>query len=359
MLPYYSFLTILAIIAFMAFGTKNRTNNVGFLLLLIVMSLFAGFRSSVVGTDSAGYARTFETLSYADRQLEPGFAMLTDEPGFFYLQKILGSFSNDYLVLFTGVAFVFCLFVLFAIRKNSVMPLLSLFIFVTLGYYTFVFNAARQGIAMAIYMTAIQFLLTRKFWKYVIVVLIAALFHKTIIIAIPLYFVFTMKYSIKTLSLVFGGGLLIGYLLPSFLAFGATLEDRYALFVTGDATGGYMLTAFYIILSLFFIFQRRVMKQEVLPAYDVFLLMLITGSAIYLVVSLTGAYVELTRFAAYFQLGCIFLWAMLAKDRLRPLGGIVYIVAIIGHLGFFFIYLTRMANLTPYVFNPMLFSHFN
>ena len=359
MFPYYCFLIILLTIASLTSGTKNRLNNIGFCLLLIIMSLFAGLRSSVVGTDSGGYARSFESFSYAHRQLEQGISMLTDEPGFFYLQKILGSFSNDYVVLFTGVALIFSVFVLMAIRKNSEMPLFSLFVFVTLGYYTFVFNAARQGLAMAIYMTSIQFILSRKFWKYVIVVLIAAMFHKTIIIAIPLYFIFTMKYSVKTLILVFGGGLVIGYLLPTFLAFGSTLEDRYALYVTGDATGGYMLTAFYIILSTFFIFQRRFIKCEVLSTYDVFLLMLIIGSVIYLVVSLTGAYVELTRFAAYFQVGAVFLWPMLVKNRLRPLGKLVYIIVAVGHLLFFAIYLTRMANLTPYVLNPSLFSILN
>ena len=343
----------------MTFGANNKPKDVGMLFLLTIMSLFAGLRSSEVGTDSAGYARTFETHLYADRQLEQGLSMLTDEPGFFYLQKFLGTLSNDYAILFIGIAVIFSFFVLNAIRRNSVMPLFSLFVFVTLGYYTFVFNAARQGIAMAIYMMAIHFLITRKFWKYVLVVLLAALFHKTIIIAIPLYYVFTMKYSVRTLALVLGGGILIGYLLPSFLTFGATLEDRYALYVTGDATGGYMLTLFYVVLSVFFILQRKYIRFAALPIYDVFLLMLITGSAIYLVVSLTGAYVELTRFAAYFQLGCVFLWAMLAKNRIKPLSPVVYIAAVLGHLGFFAIYLTKMANLTPYLFNPTLFNNFN
>ena len=173
--------------------------------------------------------------------------------------------------------------------------------------------------------------------------------------AIPLYFVFTLKYSHQTLAFVTLISLLVGIFLPNILSYGMTVEERYALYVEGNAKGGYLLTVFYVILALFFISQRKHIRHNALRRYDVFLLMLITGSAIYLVVSLTGAYVELTRFAAYFQIGSVFLWAMLAKERRVPLNMVVYIVAVLGHLGFYAIFLSRMANLIPYLINPNIF----
>lgn len=356
MVAYFIFLLIVLIIAYLTFRT-NRQRPIMLILLYLVMTCFAGFRSSYVGTDSASYAHEYEELSFNNVQLKQGLAALIDEPGFYFLQKLLGSISNEYIVLFLGVAGIFCFFVLRSVKTSSVAPVLSLFVFITLGYYTFVFNAARQGLAMAIYMISIPYLMQRKFWRYMLVVLIAASFHKTIIIAIPLYFIFTMRYSYRTLALVTGGGLLVGYFLPDILSFGATIEERYTLYIEGHATGGYLLTFFYVILAIFFIAQRKQVKLEVLHRYDVFLLMLITGSAMYLVVTLTQAYVELTRFAAYFQTSCIFLWAMLAKERKRPLHPLVYILAIIGHLGYFAIYLTQMASLVPYAVNPNIFIY--
>lgn len=387
MLPYFIFLAVVLLLAYLSFMgnrpsksfkkirlvkslkrnspnrsvkrikfKRNRLNKIFIVLLFLVMTCFAGFRSSVVGTDTGGYAGHFEDASFEDKDLGTGLAMLTEEPGFYYLEKVLSGLSNDYVWLLTGIAAVFCFFALRSISRNSAMPALSLFVFITLGYYTFVFNAARQGLAMAIYMTAIPFLIQKRFWPYTLIVLCAAMFHKTIVVAIPLYFVFRMKYSWKSLVVVIGGGLLVGYQLPNILSFSSTLEDRYLLYTVGRATGGYMLTLFYVILAVFFVLQRRYINKESLKRYDIFLHMLVVGSAIYIVVALTGSYVELTRFAAYFQVASIFLWAMLVRERRTPLSPLVYVVAIIGHLGYFAIFLSQMANLTPYLWNPNLFS---
>lgn len=358
MLSYFVFLVLSVLLAWMAYERKknNRTWLIG---LFLVMALFAGLRSAEVGTDTSGYASGFEEMRYEQRNLEEeGSGALLEEPGYYYLQKWLGSYSNEYVVLLIGTAAIFCFFVLYSVKRNSVAPVISLFVFITLGYYTFVFNAARQGLALSIYMIAIPFLIEKRIRPYVLCVLCAAMFHKTIVIALPLYYVFTLKYSIKSIAIVISGGLLVGYFLPALLTFGSTLEDRYALYVEGNASGGEMLTVFYVILAVFFILQRNKMKPQSLAYYDVYLHMLLVGSTIYLVVTLTQSYVELTRFAAYFQIASIFLWAMLMRERKTKLNPLIFAVAIIGHLGFFAIFLTKMANLVPYMWNPLLYKYF-
>lgn len=355
MIPYFIFLAISLLLANFAYK-KQKPNALFVFLLYVVLSLFAGLRNASVGTDSSAYARGFEDLTYLDRQFGRGLSFLIEEPGFYFLQKCLGQVSNEYYVLLTGISLVFCFFILLSITKQSRMPVLSLFVFITLGYYTFVFNAARQGIAMAIYMNAISFIKDKKFWKYVFLVLCAALFHRSIIVAIPLYFFFEKSFSARTLIFAIIGGISIGFLLPTLVNYGAELETRYAIYAEGRATGGYLLTAFYMILALFFVLQRRFMKEAVLHDYDIYLNMLIVGSAIYLIVSLTGAYVELTRFAAYFQISSVFLWPMLFSERKYKLHNSLLLIALLGHICFFVIFLTRMANLTPYLLNPLIIN---
>lgn len=355
MTPYFIFLIISLLLAYLAYR-RQRTHFIFIILLYTALSLFAGLRSAEVGTDTSGYARGFEDLFYLDEQVENEGSFLTEEPGFYYLQKWLGQVSNEYYVLLTGIALVFCFFVMLSIGKQSRMPILSFFVFITLGYYTFVFNAARQGIAMSIYMISIPYIIERKFWKYTFVVLFAALFHKSIVIAIPLYFFFTIRFSPISIVLALIGGVVISISLPALLNYGATLETRYALYSEGNATGGYLLTAFYVVLTLFFALQRKTIKEEALPVFDVYLNMLIVGSAVYLIVTITGAYVELTRFAAYFQISSVFLWPMLITDRSKPLPRQLLVLALLGHLGFFAIFLTKMANLTPYMFNPTIIN---
>lgn len=355
MIPYVIYLIVVLLLAFIAYR-RSKPRYVFVVLLYIVMSLFAGFRSSIVGTDTGEYAIEYEEQYYTDYDLGHGISVLTEEPAFYYLQKWLGQLSNEYYVLLIGIAIVFCFFVVISIEKNSLSPVLSLFVFITLGYYTFVFNAARQAIAMAIYMTSIPFLHKKRFWEYSLIVLCAALFHKTIIIAIPLFFIFTMKFSHKSVIIAIVGGLIIAYALPVLLDYGASLEARYALYKEGRATGGLLLTLFYTILTVFFAVEKKNIRVEYRKAYDVFLNMLMIGSAIYLIVSITGAYVELTRFAAYFQISTVFLWPILLKASKRPVNKLIVALALIGHIGFFAIYLSKMANLTPYIFNPSIIN---
>ncbi len=351
MLPYFIFLFLVLVLAALAYKEQRRNYFLIFTLYL-VCSLFAGGRSIQVGTDTGNYARSFENRSYLYREIDPGLSGLGEEPGYYFLQKGLGLISDDYFVLLTGIALVFCFFVFLSISKYSKLPALSLFVFITLGYYTFVFNAARQGIAMAIYMLSIPTLFEKNFWKYSIVVLCAALFHKTIIIALPLYFIFSMRFSLRSLFIVLTGGIIVGLLLPLLLDYGASLETRYELYAENEATGGYLLTVFYVALALFFLYQRQFIYQDVIEQYDVFLHMLLIGSTIYLIVTLTGAYVELTRFAAYFQISTVFLWPMIIRDSTRPFKGMWLVVALIGHLGYFYIFLSQMASLVPYSLNP-------
>ena len=107
MLPYFIFLAIVLLLAFLSFKgnslsksfkrirfdksrkrnspnksikriklyksfRRNRLNKVFIVLLFLVMTCFAGFRSSVVGTDTSGYAGHYEDASFEDRDLGTG-----------------------------------------------------------------------------------------------------------------------------------------------------------------------------------------------------------------------------------------------------------------------------------------------
>ena len=144
-------------------------------------------------------------------------------------------------------------------------------------------------------------------------------------------------------------------LMPNILTYGASLEERYALYKDGTATGGEFLTIFYTILPIIFLFWKKYIPQNRQKYYDVYLQMLICGSLIYLVVTLTASYVELTRFAAYFQISSVFLWAEIFGNKKSIPNTITKIGFLLCHIVFFIIYLSKMANLTPYTFNKILF----
>ena len=352
MTPYYFFLAIVMVFAF--YSSERPWNKTLLFFTLAVMVLFAGLRSQEVGTDAMGYVRSF----VKGKQLLDGnlTEQMTEEIGYIYLKNFLYAISNKYVVFFIGIALLTYTCVLISIRRETDNIIIPLFVFITLGLYTFVFNAARQGIAVGIYMLSFKYLFEsgwKAFLKYCGFVLVAALFHKTVVIALPLFFLFRLRFSTKYLLLIIVLGFVIANLMPLFLAYASMLEQRYAIYST-MARGGEMLTLFYFVITLFFIYWRRYVDEDYLEKYDVFLNMMLFGTLIYVVVQINDLYIEITRFAAYFQVASLFLWAYIYQSEYRPRD--IYSVAIVvGHLLFFYIFCSRMANLVPYKLNPELF----
>lgn len=349
MLYYYLFLVITIIFA--TIYDKNPKSKISLFFVLMVMTLFAGLRSAEVGTDAAGYARKFMSDS---RELTGDlWEQIKSEPGFYYLNKFLALISKNYWVLFTGIALLTYSCVLKAVKSETSKILIPIFVFITLGFYTFVFNAARQGLAVAVYMLSYQYLFDdfkKGFPRYCLFVLLAAMFHKTVIIALPLYFLFRQRFSIKMCLIIVLLGFLIAMFLPAFFAYAGSLESRYLIYST-QASGGELLTVFYVLMSVFFILWRSNIDQTYKKRYDVFLNMMLFGTLIYVIVQLSGVYVELTRFAAYFQVSAIFLWGFIYLSRKKPSPAFSLII-VVGHLLFYFIFCTRMASLVPYKINP-------
>ena len=351
--PYYIFLGLVLFIFAQYNDSKPKDNIIPVALTLILMILFAGLRNQSVGTDTMAYVKTFAKSHTA--QLDGDiYEMLKSEPGYFILQKISGMFSTNYGILLCTIATICYSLVIKTILKLSDNKVLSLFIYITLGYYTFCFNAARQALALSIYLLAIPCIMNRHFMKYAIIVCIAALFHKSVLIALPLYVIFKLEFSWKSVIIVVIAGLITSTYLPMVLESAQEIDNRYKIYADAKAVGGYMLTAFYVLLSAFCIFMRNRVGREDRPQYDVFLQMLICGSVIYLVVSLTRSYVELTRFAAYFQISTIFLIATLYKSTDNKKWTSILPIFVCGCLAFFYIFLTTMAALVPYKFNTTL-----
>ena len=146
MTEYYVFLAIAMIFA--AAYSKNPQFKITLYATLAVMVLFAGLRSAGVGTDSGSYARSFTDIGDLEGDWKE---QLTDEPGFYYFKLILSMVSNQYWVLFTGIALLTYSCVVIAIKRETEKIVIPLFVFITLGLYTFVFNAATRYSSSNIY----------------------------------------------------------------------------------------------------------------------------------------------------------------------------------------------------------------
>ena len=349
------YLLLLLFVSICASRYDSSKNNAWLWVIFFALTLVAGLRDVEVGTDSYNYYFQFNNqATFAQLNI---FRDLTHEVGFDILLGLSQKIGSNYASLFLLIAATVYSVAIVSIRKGSESMLISMFVYIALCLSSFCYNGARQGIAIAIYMFSLQYLIRDDFTKYCFIVLLAALFHKTIIIALPLYFLFRRRYNGLTICYIIVAISILTFFLPEMLTYASTLDDRYAGYLGKGNGGGVYLTLAYDIMAAFFVYARLYIQEYKKKIYDTYLLMFLCGALIFNIVVLGGLYIEISRFSAYFVISAVFLWPMIFKSNLRGGGVLIKACFFLGHIAFMYIFYSRMAALTPYIFNKSLFIY--
>lgn len=168
---------------------KKWTINWSIILGLLIPILIIGLRASSVGTDTATHIREFEFgVSGQDRSAN------TIEPLFFILTWVSNFLVGGPLVLFLFYAAVLVVFTYLAIKrwvpKEDVWVVFALFMFILIPLGM---NGMRQLSAIAIAFYGFRYIYERKLWKWIGIIALAALFHLSVGIVLPLYLLFCKK----------------------------------------------------------------------------------------------------------------------------------------------------------------------
>lgn len=355
MLPYFIVLFIVIILAFMSEKVRNNKKiyNLFIILIFLVLVLFAGLRSKVVGTDTGMYVGRFLRLNQDVATLINNSSRI--EIGYRFLELFAKMISDNYISLLLFIAFVTLYFQIRGIYRLSVNPLISIFVLITFGIYTYVFNGTRQAIAAAIYLYALYYLVKGNFKKYLLWILLAFLFHKSVVLMIPLYFLFRKKFSIKLVALIAVAVILIVMFFQKIVSYGSIINENYGAYQDIEERGGKYLTLAYVLLSSLFIVIRNRIKLNFIENYDIYLNMFLIGTVVFVVVLITNSYVEMTRIAFYFIISSIFIWPIIFKSLKQNEILLILVFFIFVHLTYFYIFLSRMSNLEPYIFNSQFF----
>ena len=160
--------------------------------------LVSGFRYDV-GTD---YFFTYEPLMclIRDGMLQPGQRV---EPAFMLLCEAAVFFGKGITWVMLLSTVITVLFFWLAFYGESDIPWLSVFLLAGARPFFISMNCVRQYMGMAIVLFAFRFIKEKCFWKYALCVGVAALFHVSVLILLPLYFVRYLQ-----LNPLLGGGLL-------------------------------------------------------------------------------------------------------------------------------------------------------
>lgn len=187
------------------YGAKEyiHKDRVIFFLMALGMAIFVGLRTR--GNDTGTYQQMYEGLGNSLSAIaEIDWANVAATPGLTFcstLLKSIGASFQDYLMIF---AVFTVLTYLWFVRKYTSDLWLSVYFFLTMGVYTFTMAAIKQTTAVAFLVIATDRAINKKWWKFILWVAIAELFHPYAFVYLVIPLLFFRPWSKRTYFLLIG-----------------------------------------------------------------------------------------------------------------------------------------------------------
>lgn len=247
--------------AFLWRGMTRRQllNLIACLTIFTLLFLVSALRLNV-GNDYLKYVE-FMHLVYSRAYVptEVGFNALT------YVIYYLCGFEN-YLLVFAFFSFETIAFFMKGIYDQSKWFSMSFILFMLLGLYFQSLSTVRYYLALAMALYSIKYVIERDWPRFILLVLIGSLFHKSMLVVLVLYFLAQLKWGRRMYALLVAAGVsclflkdiylkIVIYLYPSYkdteyltggtstaniirclLVFGLSLW-LYRDYIDGDRTG--------------------------------------------------------------------------------------------------------------------------
>ncbi len=159
---------------------QDMINRVVLTGIFLALFLVSALRINV-GNDYGKFVE-FMHLVYSDAYVptEVGFNLLT-----LAIYHLCG-FEN-YLLVFAVIAFITIAFFMAAMWQQSESFLWSISLFLLLGYYFQSISTIRYYLALGIALYSIQYVLKGDWPKFILLILVGATFHKSLLVVLLLY----------------------------------------------------------------------------------------------------------------------------------------------------------------------------
>ena len=311
----------------------------------------AAFRHQWVGTDTGTYLWFWNNLQPLNDQ---GADWLYSEPLFGLLQQLTRFIADDsflgHEVFLGAISALVCTLTLSSIMQLSKNKVLSVFIFLFLGFYLYHFNGARQAIAMAFFLYSIKYILNGNIKKYVLIVFVGFLFHKTMLITAPFYFLFRRDFTPKIVMIIVFSTIVAAFSMSSLVEFATEFDSRYKNYASSDFAGGGLIQVLFFSVIMFWLYASKKSQRINDKMYDICLLsMLISVCIGWLSIILSLNPSGILRLTGYFTQLMIFALPM--SVFAYPAGtirGVVMSMLLFFSIFYFYLTTTYFSGLAPY-----------
>lgn len=233
----------------------GKVRKLIFIILAFAQLLTLAILRTHIGNDYDMYSggfyqmkmKGFEQMSYKDWEI-----------GFVFLTKLLALVVPNHLI-YMGILTAVCIVpVAVYIYLNSKIPWLSTLMFVNMFIFFMEMNFVRQAIALVFVMWAWHFMKKAKFIPFAVLILIASLFHQTVLIMLVVYFWVKMTPGLK--ALIAYGYVLVCFYISSegiFNILTKFFHEEYSNseFVTTGVSFVYAIFPVFVALAAFILYQ--------------------------------------------------------------------------------------------------------
>lgn len=183
-------------------GTGRKNNGVFYVVLSFSLLVFISAFRGDFATDYKAYQYFFNHFKQFNI-LDIFHIRSWQEIGYTLFNIVIGIISQHELAIMVATSIVIIFLFYYRFIKDSQYIWLTILMFVSVGSYYTSFNMIRQMIAIAITFAGIGFLYEKKLVPYFLVVGLAATFHISALVMIPLGYMLTkFKPTLKNLLIL-------------------------------------------------------------------------------------------------------------------------------------------------------------
>ena len=232
-------------ILILVYGFLFKNKKLFVTLAAVQIFLILALRAPTLGPDLPAYKGGFEYiagLDFWDMLSRLHLVKVAElvypysfESGYVVFNWLVGALGFDFQgFLMVHAAITVAIVAVFIYRHSDDAPL-SFILFISLGFFTFLFGILRQTLAMAVFLLAIPCIRKRQPIRYLLWCFLAFTVHRAAILVVPLYFIYNIKMTRRLyvwLCATLGGLLAVSPLLATYVL-GPILEmlgkSRYQL----------------------------------------------------------------------------------------------------------------------------------
>ncbi|WP_394218325.1 EpsG family protein [Halobacillus trueperi] len=305
-----------------------KPNKFFVLLALAILVIVSGLRSNI--GDTYFYKRIYEindfTWAFIQSQKDIGFGLL---------QALLKNISSDPQILVFTTALITNTLIILVLYKYSRLFELSLYVYITGGLFIVSMNGIRQVLAAAIAFTALRYIMNGNVKRYMIVILVASLFHQSALVLLPIYFLVRFKaWSKATVALLLlSVVIVIGFDQFSAVLFSAIEDTQYGEYKDFTEGGASFLRVVVFGAPVVLAYLGRDKLRNIFPKSDYIVNLTLVG-LVFMIVS-TQNWI-FARFSIYFTLYQLILISWVVK-LFRPRDEkLIYFAIIVLYFGYFY-----------------------